>query len=224
MAWVCWVSQHQSRCKKMAKDYKNTSRRKTKKNTSAPGWVWMLGGLSIGLVVAFLVYLNDHPLEMGKEKTKPAPVVEKSRAAEPGQKAAASAKDASQQDKNSQTQRPSFSFYNLLPEMEVLIPEQEIAAEREKNSSGEQVVYDLQVGSFRQFEDADRLRAKLALMSFESHIQRITINGNYNREQTWFRVRVGPFKSAREMGKVRNRLRDQSMDPIVLKTVLKPEK
>jgi len=199
----------------MARDYKNTSRRKSKKNTSAAGWVWMLAGLSIGLFVAFLVYLNDNPLEMGKEKNKPAPVVEKSRAAEPGQKTADSKQGA--------TQRPRFDFYNLLPEMEVFIPEQEIAAEREKNSNGEQVVYDLQVGSFRQFEDADRLRAKLALMNFESHIQRITINGNYNREQTWFRVRVGPFKSARKMGKVRNRLRDQAMDPIVLKTVLKPK-
>lgn len=201
----------------MAKDYKNTSRRKSKKTKTTPGWVWMLGGLSIGLVVAYLVYLNDHPLERSKGN-KPAPVVEKSRTAEPGQQAAASVKN-----KNNQAQKPRFDFYNLLPEMEVFIPEQEIAAEREKNSSGEQVVYDLQVGSFRQFEDADRLRAKLALMNFESHIQRITINGNYNREQTWHRVRVGPFKSARKMGKVRNRLRNQAMDPIVLKTVLKPD-
>ena len=201
----------------MAKDYKNTPKRKSKKTKSAPGWVWMLAGLSIGLFVAFLVYLKDHQMETGKGN-KPAPIVEKSRAAALGQKA-----KATEQKNSSQTQKPRFDFYNLLPEMEVFIPEQEIAAEREKNSNGEQVVYDLQVGSFRQFEDADRLRAKLALMNFESHIQRITINGNYNREQTWFRVRVGPFESAREMGKVRNRLRDKAMDPIVLKTVLKPK-
>ncbi len=212
----------------MAKDYKNTTRRKSKKAKATPGWVWMLAGLSIGLFVAFLVYLQDHPLEMGKGNNKPVPVVEKSRTADPAQKSAISEQKASQQGtsqqaKSDQAQRPHFDFYNLLPEMEVFIPEQEIAAEREKNSSGEQVVYDLQVGSFRQFEDADRLRAKLALMNFESHIQRITITGSYNSEQTWFRVRVGPFKSARKMGKVRNRLRDQAMDPIVLKTVLKPK-
>ena len=202
----------------MAKDYKNTSRRKSKKAKASPGWVWMLAGLAIGLFVAFLVYLADHPIEVKRGENKPAPVIEKSRAAVSGKKSAGTGGK-----QKSETQKPRFDFYNLLPEMEVLIPEQEIAAEREKNSSGEQVVYDLQVGSFRQFEDADRLRAKLALMNFESHIQRITITGNYNREQTWFRVRVGPFKSAREMGKVRNRLRDQSMDPIVLKTVLKPK-
>jgi cell division protein FtsN len=200
----------------MAKDYKNTPNRKRKKNRAMPGWVWMSAGLGIGLSVALLIYLNDHPVEMGKGKS--APVVEKSRAAEPRQKTAVSG-----QKKNDQAKKPRFDFYNLLPEMEVLIPDQEIAAEREKNSSGEKVIYDLQVGSFRQLEDADRLRARLALMNFESHLQRITISGNYNSEQTWFRVRVGPFKSAREIGKIRNRLRNQGMDPIVLKTVLKPK-
>lgn len=201
----------------MAKDYKNTAKRKSKPAKTAPGWLWMLAGLSIGLFVAFLVYLKDHSIETSKVN-KPAPVVDKSRFAEPGQKSV-----LSEQEKSNQAQKPRFDFYNLLPEMEVFIPDQEIAAERETNNTGEQVVYDLQVGSFRQFEDADRLRAKLALMNFESHIQRITINGNYNREQTWHRVRVGPFNSAREMGKVRNRLRDQSMDPIVLKTILKAD-
>jgi cell division protein FtsN len=206
----------------MAKDYKNTSQRKRKKSGTMPGWAWMLTGLSIGLFVAFLVYLNDHPLQMGNA-SKPAPILEKSRFAEPEKKTASAGKETSGQKKESQAQTPRFDFYNLLPEMEVLIPETEIAAEREKNTTGEQVVYDLQVGSFRQFDDADRLRAKLALENYESHIQRVTITGNYNSEQTWFRVRVGPFKSAREMGKVRNRLQNQSMDPIVLKTVLKPK-
>jgi cell division protein FtsN len=215
----------------MAKDYKNTAKRKRKKAKVTPGWVWMLAGLSIGLLVAFLVYLQDHPMEMAKGNNKPAPVVEKSRTVEPVKKSAISEQGTSQQGNSDQAQKPHcdqaqkphFDFYNLLPEMEVLIPEQEIAAEREKNASGEKVVYDLQVGSFRQFEDADRLRAKLALMNFESHIQRVTITGSYNSEQTWFRVRVGPFKSARKMGKVRNQLRNKAMDPIVLKTVLKPK-
>jgi len=207
----------------MAKDYKNTPKRKSKKSKATPGWVWMLGGLAIGLFVALLVYLKDNPIEMGKGKNKSAPVVEKSRTVESVKKSAVSEQGVSQQGNSDQVQKPHFDFYNLLPEMEVLIPEQEIAAEREKNTSGEQVVYDLQVGSFRQFEDADRLRAKLALMNFESHIQRITITGSYNSEQTWFRVRVGPFKSARKMGKVRNQLRNKALDSIVLKTVLKPK-
>jgi len=206
----------------MAKDYKNTPRHKKGATRITPGWVWMLAGLSIGLLVALLVYLQGNSIKSVKGN-KPAPVVDKSRFATAEQKSALSEKEK-EKEKGNETQRPRFDFYNLLPEMEVLIPDQEIAAEREKNDSGEQVVYDLQVGSFRQFEDADRLRAKLALTGYVSHIQRITISGNYNSEQTWHRVRVGPFTSAREMGKVRNQLRDLSLDPIVLKTVLKAKK
>jgi cell division protein FtsN len=192
----------------MAKDYKNTPKPKDKASKAAPGWLWLLAGLSIGLFVALLVYLKDASLAkgvstQGASTSAPAPVVEKGRAAEPSTK---TAKD------DAKDKKPRFDFYNLLPEMEVFIPEQELAAEREHGST-EPVVYYLQVGSFRRFEDADRLRAKLALQSIESEIQRVTINDT----QTWHRVRVGPFSSARKMGKVRNQLRAQSLDPIVLK-------
>lgn len=186
----------------MARDYKNTPKpaeRHKRPAAGAPGWVWLLAGLAIGLFVALLVYLKDY---------RAAPVAqqadsEKSRAASGKPPAAA---------KKSAAEKPRFDFYNLLPEMEVLIPDQEIAAEREREPS-EAVIYYLQAASFRQFEDADRLRAQLALMNLESQIQRVTVNDT----QTWFRVRVGPFTSAREMDRVRGRLRAANIDPIVLK-------
>jgi cell division protein FtsN len=193
----------------MAKDYKNTPKPKDKKPKAAPGWLWLLAGLSIGLFVALLVYLKDYQKESGG-RTKPAPVVEKGRAApKPADKATEKASEDT-------AQKPRFDFYNLLPEMEVFIPEQDIAAERERTPK-EKVNYFLQVGSFRQFEDADRLRAQLALMNLESHIQRVTVDGKAGSVQTWHRVRVGPYTSAREMDKIRNRLRAEAMEPIVLK-------
>ena len=194
----------------MAKDYKNTAKPKNKKTRQSSCWGSMFIGLAIGLFVAFLVYVSEHKPVPGSGE-KPAPVVEKGRPAEKAKN-----KDKPDQEE-SQAQTPRFDFYNLLPEMEVFIPDQEVAAEREKNASDEGVVYYLQVGSFRQFEDADRLRAKLALLNLESHTQRVTIDGSFNSKQTWHRVRVGPFNSAREMGKIRVRLQEQSMNPIVLK-------
>jgi cell division protein FtsN len=191
----------------MAKDYKNTKRPKDDTPKATPGWVWMLGGLLIGLFVALLVYLRDDLPELG-ERAKPAPVVDKSRFASKADKQAAKKKAAAEKEAE---KKPRFDFYNLLPEMEVFIPPQELAKEREKTT--ESITYYLQAGSFRRMEDADRMRAQLALNNIESHIQRVTINDS----QTWYRVRVGPFQSARKMDKVRNRLREQSVDPIVLK-------
>jgi len=188
----------------MAKDYKNTSRSKAKAPKPTPGWIWMLGGLLIGLLVALLVYLRDD-FYRDDERTTSAPVVEKSQVA-PKQTT------INDKPKEQTDQRPRFDFYNLLPEMEVFIPPQELATERERKTA-EAITYYLQVGSFRRTEDADRMRAQLALNNIETHIQRVTINDS----QTWYRVRVGPFQSARKMDIVRNRLRAQSIDPIVLK-------
>lgn len=197
----------------MARDYKNTPKPKDKDKSPklAPGWVWLLTGLSIGLFVALLVYLRDASLAGG---AGPAPVVDKGRPAKPQSEAVKTPSQNSSQDptQDKAVQKPKFDFYNLLPEMEVFIPEQELAVERARKPA-EKVTYYLQAASFRHFEEADRLRARLALLNIESHIQRVTVNG----KQTWHRVRVGPFSSARKMDKVRGRLRAESMDPIVFK-------
>ncbi len=190
----------------MAKDYKNTPKSSDKTPKPAPGWVWMLAGLAIGLFVALLVYLKDTGLP-DSARSVLAPAEDKGHPAESKKTAPASTSDES-----TATQKPRFDFYNLLPEMEVFIPPERLAEERERQSA-DAVNYYLQVGSFRQFAEADRLRAQLALSGIESHIQRITIN----ESQTWHRVRVGPFSSARKMDKVRGRLRAQSFDPMVLK-------
>jgi len=104
----------------MAKDYKNTSRSKAKAPAPTPGWVWMLGGLSIGLLVALLVYLRDD-FYTGDERATLAPVTEKSQAAP--KQTTINDKQREQTDK-----KPRFDFYNLLPEMEVFIPPQELGA------------------------------------------------------------------------------------------------
>ena len=60
--------------------------------------------------------------------------------------------------------------------------------------------YRVQVGSFRERREADRLRAELALGGFESSIQTMdTANG------TWHRVMLGPFRgrAAAEAAKAR---------------------
>jgi cell division protein FtsN len=199
----------------MAKDYKNTPKSTDKKTKATPGWVWMLAGLSLGLLVAFLVYLKENaPQPTVAGGGKKAPVVEKGF---PAQHQLAKEKQTTDSQKEKKGQKPHFDFYNLLPEMEVFIPDQEMAKEREKANGDENAAYYLQVASFQHFEDADRLRAQLALVNMESQIQRVTVDTPSNDKKTWYRVRLGPYKSAREADKFRNRLREQSLNPVILK-------
>ena len=50
----------------------------------------------------------------------------------------------------------------------------------------------LQAGSYKNFADADRVRAQLALQGIESKVQKVTVDND-----TWHRIRIGPDFEAR---------------------------
>jgi cell division protein FtsN len=183
----------------------NRKRRRSKRSTKKqeyPGWLWMLFGLSLGLAVAFAVYVKD------REPTTPQPQ--------------ASAQPASMQDaldKNGETVAAAeaepepveqrFTFYKMLPNFEVIIPEQEpdVAADVEPKAVLEPGLYVLQAGSFSAYTDADRRRAELGLHGIESQIQRVTID-----DKTYHRVRIGPTSDLDELNMLRSRLRSAQID------------
>ena len=105
----------------------------------------------------------------------------------------------------------------MLPEMEVAVPDHVLALETDPaaESGGEpsSATYIVQVGSFRQAEQADRLRAELAFMGLEAKVQTVSING----EQTWHRVRLGPYRDVTLLNEARSRLRENRMESMVLK-------
>lgn len=47
----------------------------------------------------------------------------------------------------------------------------------------------LQMGSFRKYADADRLKASLALVGIQAEIQKVKIDNG----ETFHRVRAGPY-------------------------------
>jgi cell division protein FtsN len=53
--------------------------------------------------------------------------------------------------------------------------------------------YIIQVGSFKNFDDADRLRASLILQGYQSRISRFV-----NHATTWYRVEVGPYTNLKQ--------------------------
>jgi cell division protein FtsN len=61
--------------------------------------------------------------------------------------------------------------------------------------------YILQAGSFRRAEEADTLKANLALLGVEADIQKVTVDNN-----TWHRVRIGPYANLDELNRMREKL------------------
>ena len=66
----------------------------------------------------------------------------------------------------------------------------------------------LQTGSFSNVSEAENLKAKLALLGVEANIQSATIPD----KGVWYRVRVGPYKSADEINQARNFLKQNGVD------------
>lgn len=185
----------------MAKRKRRRSTRSAKKQ-DFPGWLWMLFGLSLGLSVAFAVYVKDR---------KPAPAGAAARPQPASMQTALDENDArpSRQGDNEEPPEQRFTFYDMLPNFEVIIPEQEhdVAADVEPQAVLEPGLYVLQAGSFSAFADAERRRAELGLQGIESQIQRVTID-----DRTYHRVRIGPTSDLDELNMLRSRLRAAQID------------
>lgn len=148
-----------------------------------------MAGLGIGLFVAFLVYLDKQPAE---QITFTEAVVQEL------EKVRQQADQESDNPDQANSKPPKFDFYTILPELEVFIPESDFNkkntdASSHQTSDPQQNTgkrYLLQAGSFKNQQDAERLKASLALLGVMSAIQTVTINND-----TWHRVRVGPFSN-----------------------------
>jgi cell division protein FtsN len=186
----------------MARDYaKRTTTRKPAR-APVPGWLWMLGGLLVGLFIAFLVYLQQQggaPFK-GLSLPKPNTAVTDTRSVKKAPVAKAPPK----------REGINFDFYSILPEQEVVIPESELG-----NSSKpeEKASYYLQVGSFKNDTDAQALLAELFLLNLTPGIQKVAVDGG----NTWHRVRVGPYTDHRKLDQARRKLQENGIDFFVIK-------
>ncbi len=189
----------------MARDYARRGNRSRK--STAPGWVWMLGGLVVGLFIAFLYYLQQR----GGEPVEGLELPKFSSFTLPG-----ATTDTRAVRKEPTPKAPvkkegiNFDFYSILPEQEVVIPESELNREA---AASEKASYYLQVGSFKSDEDAQARMAELFLLNLTPSIQKVTVDGG----NTWHRVRVGPYTDRRELDKIRRRLQDNGIDFFVLR-------
>jgi len=168
--------------------------------------MWLLTGILIGLGLAYYLWSRGYI---------PQPQLDPSVAEESAMKdSPASAEEVA--PAAGEPKKSRYDFFTVLPEMEVIVPEQELSNRSQPPET--QVVaadsgsYLLQVGSFRENSDAEQMKARLALLGIMARIQTVTVN-----DATWHRVRVGPVSGARQADEMRSKLSDNGIDSLVMK-------
>jgi len=189
------------------KTARNRRGMKKKRSGGIPAWFWLLGGILIGLGAAaflmmkgYLPEVKQHLPSLDKETT--------------GKTEAAIVEDEIAKPK-----KPRYDFFTVLPEMEVVVPEQELSRKADKVEPANDTAtaksedrYILQAGSFRNSTDAEQMKAQLAMLGSIATVQKVTVNG-----KTWHRVRIGPFEGARKADEMRRMLSDNQIDTLVMK-------
>jgi len=181
-----------------------------------PGWIWGMGGLLVGALVIGYWYAGDQWRSRLGNFPHPNPDATAPAGNASADDSIAGDGPAVVPDKP----KPKYDFYTLLPEKEVVIPDAELAEEARaearkaaahatpaNNASASAPVpvspttdiaatansdrYLLQAGAFRGSDEADALKAQIAMTGEIARIESAQINGT-----TVYRVRMGPYASA----------------------------
>lgn len=184
----------------MARDYKHV---KHAASGGLSAWSGFAIGLMLGVAVAVAVYLYDHRPNAVAVARNNAPLSNE----KPKNEDITPAPESAKAD-------PEYDFYDVLPKFEVVVPKSD--TKKGANSSAGAIdtpgSYVLQVGSWRNFADADRVRAQLALQGVESSIQKVTVDND-----TWHRVRIGPINNLNKLEETRRKLREAQIDAMVIR-------
>ncbi len=188
----------------MARDYKHRAqrpRRNSKRQPAVAWWKWLLIVLLIGLFAWFLSFLGGSEPQGTVTELPVRPQQKPARKNSPAGQAVEKAV------------QPRFDFYTILPEKEVLVPDYEIKTRKraERVGKAKDTLYVLQAGSFRNYKDADSLKARLALMGIESNIEVAEVGST-----RWNRIKIGPFRKMSTVDRIRKRLRQNNIDVVVM--------
>jgi cell division protein FtsN len=195
--------------------------------------------VGIGIAVAVAVYLNYSGNPFNKEQTTPNDMLasgpETATSApeilQPGNGKEAvpviTVAPAASKPEAANASEDRFDFYKMLPEASeksTVAPKEAVPAATAKPKASAVASAPaaaaaaakpalLQVGAFQNENDADNLKAKLALIGVESRIQTTELPD----KGIWHRVRVGPFNDPADLERVRATLKTNGIDSTVIK-------
>ncbi len=212
----------------MARDYKHRvqstgssygANRGRARKTQPVWWRWLL---VIVLIVAFVVFLNmvrSKVTELLAGKPDAAPVAAQEQTVKqtiPLQTQAAT--PAAEPEKKAEPapppepEEPRYDFYTILPQAETVIPDYEIQSRVREELVGKTKAakYVMQAGSFREAAEADRHKAKLALLGIESWVEKAKV-GNV----IWHRVKIGPYDNPSSVATIKELLQKNGIGVVV---------
>jgi cell division protein FtsN len=194
--------------------------------SSSGGGSSLLAGLLIGLMVGVAVavgvvlYLNKGNTPFTSKTTPPPDALPTARPKSPSEPEILRPNNGKRRDQPSQpasqpaSEGERYDFYKMLqgnekPEVRATpSPRPQVASQAAQRTGAF-----LQVGAFQREEDADNLKAKLALLGIEARIHTTEIP----EKGLWHRVRVGPFNGAAELDRMRDTLKQNGIDSAVVK-------
>lgn len=187
----------------MSRDYKPRPEKAVSSKKGSPLLTGLLIGFLLGVAASLSVVMfikgGESPFTelASQDKSVADKIKEKAATETDASKPEVKADNASNEDKT------RFDFYTILPNSESKVSAEE---ERKLEALAPQPVvqqsYFLQAGAFQSEEEADNMKAKLALQGFEALVQTATIPD----KGVWHRVRVGPLKDLEQINKTKSDL------------------
>lgn len=219
--------------KKKPAPKRGASRNQAPAKQPIPGWMWLAAGLTIGAFIVFLMKLEPGRDDVKREKPEQ-------------QKAEKIAEANKTPPSPQQPVKPKYDFYTLLPESEVIVPPEAVpektppvpaqppvtpaeaakidTARAQAALNGEvpppappvikpaaTTQFYLQAGSFRKQADADKVRAQIILLG-----QSVQVESGTVKEETWYRVLVGPFSNREQLTVAQKQLAGSGFNNLLL--------
>jgi cell division protein FtsN len=188
------------------------SRRRTKRTTyqrrgvtqkkNSPQLRWLLGGILIGLVIPGILYLKFSGSE--SVDTSGAYIEEDSNEAQPAKRPHAAIKSKSTTKES--PKHAHYDFYNLLSK-----PSADLATLDSDTPSNEKK-FSLETHSLANYEEADQLKAELAL----NGIDEVIISKLTRGKETGYKIVIGPYQTKEAARKAQAFLKESSVKSTII--------
>ncbi|SDH68463.1 SPOR domain-containing protein [Nitrosomonas sp. Nm132] len=109
--------------------------------------------------------------------------------------------------------KPRFDFYNILPGIDEPLTEEPFDQVTQStptiiNNANTTSDYFLQIGSYKNANEAERMKAELALLGMIASVQ----TTESSDRSTWYRVRIGPYSKIDEIDQMRASLQENGIE------------